>query len=219
MERAEGMASVAVVGGGPAGLMAAEVAAGAGCAVTVFDRMPSVGRKLLMAGRSGLNVTHERPGDYPAALAPMLAAFGPAQVRDWMDGLGQPWFAGSTGRVFPVAMKASPLLRAWLARLEASGVTIVRRAEWTGWDGDALAFANGARVAAGATVLAMGGASWSRLGLERRLGRAAAGRRGRFRAVQRRLPRPLVGAHGAALRRPAQERRPDRRRGGRIAAR
>ena len=164
MDRPHRTTRVAILGAGPAGLMAAEVAAASGCFVEVFDRMPSPARKLLMAGKSGLNVTHDRPGDYPAPLAPMLAAFGPAEVRAWMDGLGQPSFSGSTGRVFPVAMKASPLLRAWLARLDAAGAILHRRATWTGWDGDVLTFADGRRVEADATVLALGGASWRRLG-------------------------------------------------------
>ena len=160
-------ARVAVIGAGPAGLMAAEAAAGAGCAVDIYEHMPSPARKFLMAGKSGLNVTRAGDGFAEAfgcdRLRPMLDAFGPDEVRAWMSGLGQPSFVGSTGRVFPVAMKASPLLRAWLARLADLGVTLHRRARWTGWDGDALAI-GAARVTPQATVLAMGGASWQRLG-------------------------------------------------------
>jgi uncharacterized flavoprotein (TIGR03862 family) len=148
--------------------MAAEAAATAGARVEIYDHMPSPARKLLMAGKSGLNVTHAAPdfatryGCWP--LEPYIAAFGPMQVRAWMHGLGQPTFQGSTGRVFPEAMKASPLLRAWLARLDGLGVTLHRRSRWIGWDGTALAFADGRRVTPDATVLALGGASWRRLG-------------------------------------------------------
>jgi uncharacterized flavoprotein (TIGR03862 family) len=164
---------VAIIGGGPAGLMAAEVIAHAGVAVTVFERMPSVGRKLLMAGRGGLNLTHSEPADrfrarYGTAAAWMdrlLTAFPPRALIDWCEALGQPTFIGSSGRVFPKVMKASPLLRAWIHRLEAMGVRLVTRAHWTGWNAeDALAFADGASFAADATVLALGGASWPRLG-------------------------------------------------------
>jgi uncharacterized flavoprotein (TIGR03862 family) len=169
-------AQVAVIGGGPAGLMAAETLARAGLAVTVYERMPSVGRKLLMAGRGGLNLTHSEPlpaflARYGAAagrLAPLLRAFPPAALVAWAEGLGQPTFTGSSGRVFPRAMKASPLLRAWLARLAGLGVRILLRHEWRGWD-DAgrLLFEHAGRgfaVPADATVLALGGASWPRLG-------------------------------------------------------
>ncbi|PWJ16249.1 TIGR03862 family flavoprotein [Jannaschia seohaensis] len=168
MERETLKPSVAVIGAGPAGLMAAEAAAAAGAVVTIYDHMPSPARKLLMAGKSGLNVTHTAP-DFAAryncpSLARMVETFGPAEVRAWMAGLGQTTFEGSTGRVFPHAMKASPLLRAWLARLDAVGVTLHRRARWTGWDGPALTFADGTRIHPEATVLALGGASWRRLG-------------------------------------------------------
>lgn len=166
-----------VVGAGPAGLMAAEALARAGHGVVVAEAKPSAGRKFLMAGRSGLNLTKAEPaGAFAAAyaeaadwLSPMLAAFGPESVVAWAEGLGQPVFTGSTGRVFPVAMKASPLLRAWLARLGGLGVALRPRWRWTGWQGDAAVFAtpDGPRqVVAGATVLALGGASWARLGAD-----------------------------------------------------
>lgn len=156
--------------------MAAQVMAQAGVQVTVCDAKPSVGRKFLMAGKSGLNLTKvERAEAFHAAysqrtpwLAPMLDAFGPDAVQAWATELEQPLFTGTTGRVFPVAMKASPLLRAWLARLEALGVTFNTRWRWTGWDdAAALTFDTPAGVQsikADATVLALGGASWRRLG-------------------------------------------------------
>lgn len=164
-----------VIGAGPAGLMAAEEMARAGMAVTVAEAMPSPGRKFLMAGKSGLNLTKDEPlGDLVAAYAPLspqlaaaLTAFGPDEVAGWARGLGQEVFTGTSGRVFPVAMKASPLLRAWLARLAGSGVTLRTRWRWTGWEGDAARFdtPGGPRVVrADATVLALGGASWRRLG-------------------------------------------------------
>lgn len=163
-----------VIGAGPAGLMAAEEMARAGLSVTVAEAKPSPARKLLMAGKSGLNLTKaEEPGPFlrafaPAApLAPMLAEFGAEQVQDWARGLGQDLFTGSTGRVFPVAMKASPLLRAWLDRLRSSGVTLRTRWSWTGWEGGALLFDTPdgpQRLEPQVTVLALGGASWPRLG-------------------------------------------------------
>ncbi len=162
-----------VIGAGPAGLMAAERMALGGLAVTVFDRMPTPARKLLMAGASGLNITHDekldgfldRYGPARAALAPAITAFPPAALRDWCAGLGQPVFTGSSGRVFPVAMKASPLLRAWLARLAGLGVQFRMRHRWLGWDASgAPVFDPAAEVAAGPLVLALGGASWPRLG-------------------------------------------------------
>ena len=170
------MPSVAVIGAGPAGLFAAEQLAAAGCAVTVYDRMPSVGRKFLMAGRGGLNLTHSQPfeafiGRYGEAawrLRPILEAFPPAALVAWAESLGQPTFVGSSGRVFPKALKASPLLRAWLARLAGAGVVVRTRHEWRGWTtGGDLRFQNPdgeVTVAADATVLALGGASWPKLG-------------------------------------------------------
>ena len=164
-----------VIGGGPAGLMAAEVLAAAGRRVILAEAKPSLGRKLLMAGKSGLNLTkHEPPAAFAAAysegagrLAPILAEFGPAEVMAWARGLGQEVFTGSSGRVFPVAMKASPLLRAWAARLAAAGAEVRTRWRWTGWDGAAAVFATPGgevRLTPGATVLALGGGSWARLG-------------------------------------------------------
>ncbi len=169
------MTDIMVIGAGPAGLMAAEVAAAQGLTVTVADAMPSVGRKFLMAGKSGLNLTKNEPLDaYLAAFGPLpdglrttLSVFGPQEVMQWAQGLGQPLFTGSTGRVFPQAMKASPLLRAWLARLGAAGVTLRTRWRWAGWQGEALVFdtPQGRQlITPKATVLALGGASWARLG-------------------------------------------------------
>ena len=156
--------------------MAAEVLAQGGVRVTIYDAMPSAGRKFLMAGRGGLNLTHSEPlpeflKRYRAAsphLAPAIEAFPPDALRAWSEALGQPTFVGSSGRVFPQAFKASPLLRAWLRRLDALGVEFALRHRWTGWDKDGqLLFQapNGQRaVDARATVLALGGASWPRLG-------------------------------------------------------
>ena len=168
---------VAVIGAGPAGLIAAECMARHGLPVTVYDRMPTAGRKLLMAGRGGLNLTHSEPlgrflGHYGTArprLEPMIRAFPPEALRAWCEGLGQETFVGSSGRVFPKAMKASPLLRAWLARLAGQGVRFRLRQRWTGWTADgALSVqdheGNEAAHRAAATVFALGGASWPRLG-------------------------------------------------------
>jgi len=155
--------------------MAAEVLAQSGVQVTLCEAKPSVGRKFLMAGKSGLNITkvedltafHAAYAEATPWLSPMLEAFGPEAVQAWAQGLEQEIFTGTTGRVFPKAMKASPLLRAWLARLSALGVTVNTRWRWTGWEGAALVFdtPSGAQtLQADATVLALGGASWRRLG-------------------------------------------------------
>ncbi len=166
----------AVIGGGPAGLMAAEVLAQAGVAVHVFDAMPSVGRKFLLAGKGGLNLTHSEPhapfaaryGARQPQVEPLLRAFGGPEVRAWAQGLGVDTFVGTSGRVFPADMKAAPLLRAWLQRLRALGVQFHMRHRWLGWAADgALRFAapgGEALVPARAVVLALGGGSWARLG-------------------------------------------------------
>ncbi len=171
---------VAVIGGGPAGLMAAEVMARAGLRVHLFDAMPSVGRKFLLAGKGGMNLTHAealpafvgRYGAQAERLRPLIEAFGPQAVRDWAAGLGITTFVGSSQRVFTTDMKAAPLLRAWLPRLrhpEEGGapVSFHMRHRWTGWDSTALVFdtpQGPLRVQPRATVLALGGASWARLG-------------------------------------------------------
>lgn len=169
--------SAVVVGGGPGGLMAADVLATSGLSVTVFERMPSVGRKLLLAGRGGLNLTHSEPldtllgryEDASPALESAIRSFDPAALRAWSAGLGQETFVGTSGRIFPEALRATPLLRAWLGRLEALGVTVRVRHEWTGWTDDgALTFVttDGTSMTAAPdiTVLALGGASWPRVG-------------------------------------------------------
>jgi uncharacterized flavoprotein (TIGR03862 family) len=177
---------VVIIGAGPAGLMAAEVISAAGLPVALYDSMPGAGRKLLRAGRGGLNLTHSEPladflsryGPRQAAVARWLADFGPQALRDWAESLGIETFVGSSGRVFPRTMKAAPLLRAWLQRLRAQGVTFHLRHRWLGWtDSGALRFATPTgdiKVGAGstaaapgapiATVLALGGGSWARLG-------------------------------------------------------
>jgi uncharacterized flavoprotein (TIGR03862 family) len=166
---------VAVIGAGPAGLMAAEILAQR-AGVTVYERMPSVGRKFLLAGRGGLNLTHSeelprflaRYGAATPHLRAAIEAFPPQDVRAWCEGLGQDTFVGSSGRVFPKAFKTSPLLRAWLRRLDDAGVTFKLRHHWVGWDapGNALFDAAEGRVTihADAVVLALGGATWPRLG-------------------------------------------------------
>jgi uncharacterized flavoprotein (TIGR03862 family) len=166
---------VAVIGGGPAGLMAAQALAQGGARVDVYDAMASVGRKFLLAGRGGMNITHAEPyadfvtryGKTEASLRPMLDAFGPQDVRDWVHGLGVDTFVGTSGRVFPADMKAAPLLRAWLHRLRESGVQFHMRHRWLGWRDDALLFSTAEgelTVRADAVVLALGGGSWARLG-------------------------------------------------------
>jgi uncharacterized flavoprotein (TIGR03862 family) len=166
---------VVIVGAGPAGLAAAEVLAQAGVGVTVHERMPNPARKFLLAGRGGLNLTHSEPldaflwryGNARAHLEPPIRAFTPDDLRQWCEGLGIETFVGSSGRVFPIQMKASPLLRAWLARLAELGVRLEAKSRWTGWDGNALTFetAGVARTEKpDAAIFALGGASWPRLG-------------------------------------------------------
>lgn len=168
-----------VIGAGPAGLMATEVLAEAGHSVLIADTMPSPARKFLMAGKSGLNLTKDEPlsaflAHYHPQAPQLIAAvsdFGPQDVIAWAKGLGQDVFTGSTVRVFPVAMKASPLLRAWLARLDAKGGRLMRRWRWTGWDGEAAVFETPEgqrRIKAKVTIIALGGASWARLGSDGR---------------------------------------------------
>jgi len=169
------MTDAVIIGAGPAGLMAAQVMAGAGVSVTVVDAKPSVGRKFLMAGKSGLNLTRNEEFDsfmakYDQAadwLRPMLADFSNEDVKIWAEGLGQELFTGSTGRVFPKKMKASPLLRALLADLTAKNVQFLTRWYWMGWQDGALRFStpNGEQsLEPKAVILALGGASWARLG-------------------------------------------------------
>lgn len=170
---------VAIIGGGPAGLMAAEVISSAGLQVQVdvYDAMPSVGRKFLLAGVGGMNITHSedlapflnRYGARRDEMARLLDGFTPTDLRNWVHGLGIETFVGSSGRVFPTAMKAAPLLRAWLTRLRAAGVQLHVRQRWLGWDEDGALRMQGAsgeerRLRADAVVLALGGASWPRLG-------------------------------------------------------
>jgi uncharacterized flavoprotein (TIGR03862 family) len=168
--------NIAVIGGGPAGLMAAESAITAGAQVDLYDAMASVGRKFLLAGKGGLNLTHSEPsqkfllryGERRAQIAPLLSSFGPDALRAWTRGLGIETFVGSSGRVFPTDLKAAPLLRAWLRRLRQTGVRFHMRHRWSGWDEQgALYFSTpkGSRSAqADAVVLALGGGSWPKLG-------------------------------------------------------
>ncbi|HEX8589201.1 TIGR03862 family flavoprotein [Pseudomonas sp.] len=168
--------TVVIIGGGPAGLMAAEVLSQAGFKVDLYDAMPSVGRKFLLAGVGGMNITHSEPSpafvsrycERAPVLAPLLRSFSAQALCEWIHGLGIQTFIGSSGRVFPTDMKAAPLLRAWLKRLREAGVVIHTRHRWLGWTAD-----NRLRVAGpegelalnpAATLLALGGASWSRLG-------------------------------------------------------
>ncbi|MBZ9653717.1 TIGR03862 family flavoprotein [Phyllobacterium lublinensis] len=166
---------IAIVGGGPAGLMAAERLSLSGHAVTIYDSMPTVGRKFLLAGKSGLNITHgedysqfvQRFGTASGQLRPALDAFTPEDIRAWATSLGTETFVGSSGRVFPKVMKASPLLRAWLGRLEAQGVRILTRHRFTGFKDGGYSFETpaGTRlVKSDAALLALGGGSWPRLG-------------------------------------------------------
>ncbi|MCK5575340.1 MAG: NAD(P)/FAD-dependent oxidoreductase, partial [Sphingomonadales bacterium] len=168
--------NVAIIGAGPAGLMAAEVIAKAGLVPHIFDAMPTPARKLLMAGKSGLNLTHgedlevflTRYSPMPTFARDAIRAFPPETIRDWAKNLGIETFAGSSGRVFPKEMKASPLLRAWLKRLDDKGAVLHTRHRWTGLDADGgLTFdtPDGPKtITARATVLALGGGSWPKLG-------------------------------------------------------
>lgn len=169
------MTQIAIIGGGPTGLMAAEVLSAAGHGVTVYEAMPTFGRKFLLAGKSGLNITHSedfsrfasRFGAAAAKLRPALQVFTPDDIREWARGLGIETFVGSSGRIFPNHMKASPLLRAWLRRLEAQGVVLRTRHRWIGFHDDGYRFETPrgeALVHADAALLALGGASWPRLG-------------------------------------------------------
>ncbi|CAI8698970.1 MULTISPECIES: TIGR03862 family flavoprotein [Pseudomonas] len=168
--------NVAIIGGGPAGLMAAEVLSQVGLQVDLYDGMPSVGRKFLLAGVGGMNITHSeafpaflsRYGERAPNIAPLLRAFGAEQLCEWIHGLGIDTFVGSSGRVFPTDMKAAPLLRAWLKRLRDAGVAIHTRHRWLGWNPDGsmrIASPEGEKtLRPDATLLALGGGSWSRLG-------------------------------------------------------
>ncbi|WP_053189948.1 TIGR03862 family flavoprotein [Pseudomonas kilonensis] len=168
--------NVAIIGGGPAGLMAAEVLSQAGLQVDLYDGMPSVGRKFLLAGVGGMNITHSeafpaflsRYAERAANIAPLLRAFGANELCEWIHGLGIDTFVGSSGRVFPTDMKAAPLLRAWLKRLRDAGVAIHTRHRWLGWNPDGslrIASPEGeTTLRPDATLLALGGGSWSRLG-------------------------------------------------------
>ncbi|MES2961810.1 MAG: TIGR03862 family flavoprotein [Pseudomonadota bacterium] len=168
--------NIVIIGGGPSGLMAAEIIATSGYSVTIYDAMPSFGRKFLMAGRGGLNLTHSEPLEkfitryYEASnwLEPSIRNYDPQKLRNWCEELGQETFIGSSGRVFPRSMKASPLLRAWLKKLENLGVNYFVRHLWQGFDGENLIFRDAdqkiIKIKADATLLALGGASWPHLG-------------------------------------------------------
>lgn len=173
----EKLPPIAIIGAGPAGLMAAEKLAERGLKVVIFERMASPARKFLMAGRGGLNITHSEPLESlldryrprHASLENAIRAFPPAALIEWTHGLGQETFTGTSGRIFPKSLKASPLLRAWLRRLDGLGVTFNLSHRWTGWDDQSrLTFATPAGEATAgpfaATLLALGGASWPRLG-------------------------------------------------------
>lgn len=168
--------NIAIIGGGPSGLMAAEIIASAGHRVTIYDSMPSMGRKFLLAGRGGLNLTHSEPLEkfitryFEASpwLAPIIKNFDPQKLRKWCEDLGEETFVGTSGRVFPRSMKASPLLRAWFKKLDNLGVQYRLRHLWQGFDGEDLIFHDAnqtiIKVKADATLLALGGASWPHLG-------------------------------------------------------
>ncbi len=168
--------SVAIIGGGPAGLMAAEVASARGLQVDLFEAKPSVGRKFLVAGKGGLNLTHaesledflSRYGSRQGELEPILRAFGPGELRAWLHELGFETFVGSSGRVFPQTMQAGPILHAWVTRLRAAGVNFNTRHKWLGWDNDGNLRFETCReerlIQADATILALGGGSWPQLG-------------------------------------------------------
>ena len=170
------MKRIVIIGSGPAGLMAAQSALEQGAHVSIYEAMPSAARKFLMAGKSGLNISHSENvdqllGRYDAPdgrLRAMVSAFNASDIRDWMDALDEPSFVGSSGRIFPVAMKASPLLRKWLRKLAERGAELYTRHRWTGWTSEGLlsfSTQNGAvQVESDATILALGGKSWSRLG-------------------------------------------------------
>jgi uncharacterized flavoprotein (TIGR03862 family) len=167
--------NIAIIGGGPAGLMAAEILSAQNFQVGVYDRKPSVGRKFLMAGRGGLNLTHSEDlnlfigkyGARSAILGDVIREFPPQALRGWCEGLGEKTFIGSSGRIFPESFKASPLLRAWIKRLESQGVRFMLNHDWQGWDKNALIFktpAGRVNIEPDAALLALGGASWPRLG-------------------------------------------------------
>jgi hypothetical protein len=168
--------SVAIIGGGPGGLMAAEVLAAGGASVDLYEAMPTLGRKFLLAGKGGLNITHseslptflDRYGNQRSRLEPAIHEFGPQALREWVHGLGVTTFVGSSGRVFPSEMKAAPLLRAWLHRLRQAGVRIHTRHRWQGWTKDGSLFFTSPEgdkaLQPDAVILALGGGSWAKLG-------------------------------------------------------